>query len=161
MKIIPLPFETIVETGFNYKVILDYTDISGTAATTCVVPILPEDGATKTFPAGTAILRCATNLVTAFDFSDAGITSCTLEIGFTGGDVDQILVSQELAVDGTEILFKVSNATTQPLAVTAADTLDALFTVANGGSPLCSEATSGKVEVYLFVVDLNRLEDVL
>jgi hypothetical protein len=42
----------------------------------------------------------------------------------------------------------------------AADTLDALFTVANGGSPLCSEATSGEVEVYLFVVDLNRLEDV-
>lgn len=158
MKLIPLPSETQLRTGFTHKVIIDYLDIVAMGAVTTLTKQIFPEGVT-TFPAGTAVLRAALNLITAFDFLDAAIVSLLVEVG-DGGDPDRLITSTELAVDGTEILFKVSAAATQPYAYLAADGIDAVFLVAGGASPLLSEATAGKVEIYLELVDLNALEAV-
>lgn len=165
MKLIPLPSETRINTGFTHKVIIDYTDLTaaaGASDTTVTLPIIPQDvstAQTETNPIGLAVQRCAMNLITTFDASDAALNSVLVEVG-DGGDTDRFLDQTELSADGTYITFKHSKVTTFPHAYTAADTIDAKFTVAGGASPLVDELTSGKVEVYLAIVDLNALETV-
>jgi len=154
MKLIPLPFETRALTGYTHKAIVTYADLVsyGGAATTAVVPLL-------TTRVGDVVEKAAYRLVTAFDFSDAGITSCTMAVG-DDGSTGRFIDAQETAVDGTEILYYAGGAVATPLrpyAYIVANAVDALFTVANGGSPLCSEATSGEVEIYLAVCNLVDL----
>lgn len=93
---------------------------------------------------------------TGFDFSDSGITSLTLKIG-DGGNDDAYLVATQLAEDGTELDYFVETAITNRGVYTGADTVDAVFTSANGGSPLLSECTSGEVFLYFSVNNINRL----
>lgn len=158
MKLLPLGAEVAALTGFTHKAILtfaDFTAAAGASDTVATVQIYPETAGTA-FPIGTAVTRCAMKLVTAFDASDAAINSLALTVG-DGGDVDRFLDSTELAVDGTEITFKASKVTTFPHAYTAADGIDAQVTVAGGASPLIDELTSGEVEIYLAIVDLNAL----
>lgn len=133
----------------THKLIITYADIAALgAATTGVIALVPTTG---TFPAGTVFRFAGLHLVTAFDFSDAGITSLLVEIGITGGDTDKYLTQTQIAVDGTEVIYKVEGAVTQPAAEGTADSVDALFTVANGGSPLLSECTSGELHLYMWV----------
>lgn len=161
MKVIALPPQSRQFHLATHKVIISYTDIAALGAsatgTLALLPINTAGAFTKTFPAGTVARFAGLNLITAFDFSDTGITSLTVQIG-DGSDTDRLLTSTELAVDGTEILWKVEGATTQPYAYLAADTIDALFTAANGGTPTLAECTSGEVEIYLHVTDSNALE---
>lgn len=153
MKLIPLPEQSVALTGFSHKVVLTYADVAALgAAASGTIAIFPS---ANTFAAGMCCQRVALNLKTTFDFSDAGITSCLVEVG-DGGDTDRLCAQTELAVDGTEILFFAAPQTAYAYPV--ADTIDAKFTVANGGSPLLSETTSGELEIYLMLVDLNDLE---
>lgn len=132
----------------THKVIINAADVAALgAATTGTIALIPKTG---TFPAGTKARFAQLDLVTAFDFSDAGITSLLIEIG-DGVDTDRLLTQTQIAVDGTEVLYKVEGAISQPYAYTAADTIDALFTVANGGTPLLNETTSGEVHIYLWI----------
>lgn len=143
----------------THKLIITYADIAALgAATTGVIALVPASG---TFPAGTTFRFAGLHLVTAFDFSDTGITSLLVEIGITGGDTDKYLTQTQIAVDGTEVIYKVEGATTQPASEGTADSVDALFTVANGGSPLLSECTSGELHLYLYVhTPFTRMEKV-
>jgi len=161
-KCIPLNAETRARTGFSHKIIVDYVAIAAIgAAASGAMQILPTGNGlipgTGTVPVGFAVLRAAFNLVTAFDFSDAGITSMLIELG-DGGDPNRFLGQTEVAVDGTEILSEISKLTTFPYSYLTADGIDLTVTVANGGSPLLSECTSGKLEIYLCCVDLNDLK---
>jgi hypothetical protein len=157
MKLIPLPFETTALKGWTHKVIITAADVAALgAATTGTLQIVP-DVAADTNPAGMAVLAAALNLTTAFDASDAAINSLTVEIG-DGGDTNRFLGPTEIAVDGTEILFEVSRVTTFPYGYTAADGIDAFFTVGGGASPLLNEINSGQVEIYLRLQDLNEME---
>jgi len=152
------------EQTFNlatHKVIIYATDLAAmAAATTGIVVCLPFVASGSTVPVGTVVGFAGLDLVTAFDFSDAGITSCLVEVG-DGGSTARFLGQTELAADGSNVVYKVGAATTTPYAYLAADTVDALFTVANGGSPLVSEATVGEVHLYFHVRDyLEGLEGV-
>jgi len=140
----------------THKVIFDYNDIAAMGAvTTLTTAIFPVTG---TFPAGQRLMFVAINLVTAFDFSDAAINSLTLVVG-DGNSTNRLLDSTQLAADGSYVTFKSSAATTQPYAYPISDTVDAVFTCAGGASPTLAECTSGKVEIYLWVDDLNLLEN--
>lgn len=160
MKLIPLGEQTAALTGFTHKVIIGYADVAALGASaTGTLQIFPTGSAGDTnMPAGTYVLRAGFKLNTAFDFSDAGITSLLIEIG-DGGDTDRHMPQTEIAVDGTEILYFVTpnSKDSAPYAYLAADGIDAKFTAANGGSPLLSECTSGEIEVYLFIADMARL----
>lgn len=141
----------------THKVTIDYTLLAARGAgATLTVQLFPAQNATQyaagTAPSGTnpvgLIARfCGLHLVTAFDFSDSGITSLLIEVG-DGNDTDRLLTQTEIAVDGTEVLEKAMGAVTSPYAYPIADTIDALFTAANGGTPTVQEATSGEVELY-------------
>ena len=155
MKLIPLPAMTREQTGFTHKAIVTYVDVAALGAVANgVIQVFPTTG---DVPVGTLVGHCAFNVITAFDFSDAGITSMLAELG-DDGDTDRFVKQTEVAVDGTEVLYKGAAMDTAPYAYVAANGIDLKVTVANGGSPLCSECTSGEMEVYLRVGDLNDLE---
>lgn len=138
----------------THRITLDYADVAALGASaTGTIAIVPASG---TFPIGTAFRFAGLRLVTAFDFSDTGITSLLVEIG-DGTDTDRLLAQTEIAVDGTEITYYLEGKVTQPYVYTAADTVDAKFTAANGGTPLLSECTSGEVEILLYVEDRSKL----
>ena len=153
MKILTLTPQERMFALATHKVIITYADLT-TAATTKTTQIFPTSG---DVPVGSVVRFAGSNLITAFDFSDAAITSMTLAVG-DDGDVDRFLTSTELAVDGTEIIYKTTAASSQPYAYNTANGIDALFTVSGGASPLVSEATSCEVEIYLHITDLNDLE---
>lgn len=166
MKVIPLPLETQVRTGFTHKIIIGFADLvakaAGGAVTNVTIQIFPDIGVASGgtgFPAGGYVLAAGYRLNTAFDFSDAGITSLLMEVG-DGGSTARFIPQKELAVDGSHVDFWISsNATsTIPFAYTTADGIDAKFTCANGGSPTIDETTVGEVEVYLHVADMAQLK---
>jgi len=136
----------------THKVIVKAADVAalGASAGPVALPIL-------TVPVGTTVRFAGFNLVTAFDFSDAGITSLLMELG-DGADPNRFLLSTETAADGTEVLFQDATPVTQPYTYLVADTVDALFTAANGGSPLLSECNAGEIEIYLHISNKNDLE---
>lgn len=157
MKLIPLPSQTTALTGFTHKAIVKAADLvtySG-GSTASTVPLLNAR-------VGTVVWRAAWRIVTAFDFSDAGITACTCAVG-DDGSTGRYIDAQEVALDGTEIIHYAGGAVATPLApyvYNVANTIDALFTVANGGSPLTSETTVGEIEIYLGICNLVDLATV-
>jgi hypothetical protein len=157
MKRFVLNAEERAQTGFTHKFNVTYSDLVTAAASGGVtnVTIQLHPSGTTTVPVGTTVERAAFRLVTAFDFSDSGITSLLMEVG-DGGDTDRFIPQKEVAVDGTEILwFETSQATgTLPYSYLTADGIDVKFTAANGGSPTIDETTSGEVDIYLRIVDM-------
>jgi hypothetical protein len=131
----------------THKVIIKAADVAALAADAAVLPIIPASG---TFPAGTVARFAGMKLVTAFDSSDAAINSLTIQIG-DGGTANRLLTATELHVDGTEVLYKVEGAVTQPYAYLVADAIDATLTAAGGGSPTLAETTLGEVHLYLYL----------
>jgi hypothetical protein len=147
MKTITLPPDTRRETRATHKAIFDYADVAALGAgTTGNFNILQKPAGTGVnVPAGFICEVISVHIVTTFDFSDAGITSLAMTIGDSGSNA-RLLASQELAADGTYITDKVGVAGGN--AYTSATAVNAYFTVANGGSPLLNECTSGKAEIY-------------
>lgn len=153
MKWIPLSPTQRQFMNATHKVVITASDVAALGSgTTGTIALFPR---TSTFPAGTTVELARINLITAFDASDASVNSLLLEVG-DGGDTDRLLTQTELAVDGTEVLFKASAGLAYAYPV--ADTVDALFTVAGGASPTLAEINAGEVEIYFRVSDLNDLE---
>lgn len=148
MDLVPLAPTDAMFNLATHKVIITASDVAALGAgTTGTLAIYPRTG---TFPAGYTARFAGLELITAFDASDAAINSLLIEVG-DGGDTDRLLVQTEIAVDGTEILFRTSAANTQPYAYLVADTIDALFTVAGGASPTLAEINAGEVHLYLHI----------
>jgi hypothetical protein len=140
MSIVP------TEQGFNWKAIITAADVAGIGASASgLLQIFPRSGSV---PAGTRVMDCFIRLVTAFDFSDAGITSLLAEVG-DDGDPNRFAGQVQVAVDGTEVFNTARALTTSPYVYEAANGIDITFTAANGGSPLLSECNAGELEVYL------------
>jgi hypothetical protein len=161
MKIIALPLETTAITGYTHKINVTHVDVAALgAAATGTLQIFPYG--TDTASAGTVVRAMAYKLVTAFDFSDAGITSLTLELGGPGAD-HTFLAATQIAVDGTEILYAhaISNGTqTIPYVLVTADGIDAFFTAANGGSPLLSECNAGEIDIFIGIFDMDAVSGI-
>ena len=169
MKIIPLPFETQARLGFNTKLILDYTDLSGTGVlgngnsnpfTTAwtsgtaqaVIPPNTLGVATVTFPAGTRIAgNMCIRVVTAFASSGGAITTLTLSLG-DGGSSTRFVNAQDLKTAG----YKVGAET--GLLYLVADTLDAVATIT--GQTMAS-LNAGQVEILCNVIPVSDLEPVV
>lgn len=157
-RVIPLAPQDAEYGAATHKVIIDYTVLAargaGAALTLQLLPgQTPGDftnnlAPSATCPAGTTVRFAGFRLNTAFDFSDAAITSMTMSVG-DGNSVARFVAAKEVAVDGTEILNWAESATTQPYAYPIADGIDVVFTASGGGSPTVQEATSGEVEIYL------------
>lgn len=147
MQINPLSPSDRAYWGATHRIKVGHADVAALGASAAVaLNIFPGSG---TNTAGLKFAVIAVILRTAFDFSDSAINSLTAEIG-DGGDADRFLVSQELAVDGTEILYKAGPGSTSPFIYTSADTVDLTLTASGGANPTLAEATSGEVDIYVF-----------
>jgi hypothetical protein len=158
MNLIPLPFETRALTGYTHKAIVTYADLVsfGGATDVATVPLL-------TARVSDVVEKAAYRLVTPFDFSDGNIDSCTMAVG-DDGSTGRFIDAQELAQDGTNILFYAGNAVASPLmpyAYIVANAIDAVFTISGGGTPLMTETTSGEVEIFLAIANLIDLRTVV
>ncbi len=160
VKVIPLSIEEMARSGFTHRCRIPYSTVAavGGAATTATVAVLDV-------AVGDVVNdRCAYVITESWDASDASLNSITISVG-DDGDVDRYMpvTTPQLAEDGTEVDYFVSlggstpATSTAPFVYTTANTVDVLFTVAGGGSPLCSELTSGSVDVFLSVYSLPPL----
>lgn len=169
MKIIPLPLETQARLGFNTKVILDYTDLSGTGVAggnnpypftspwtsgtaQAVIPPNALGASSVTFPAGTRVAGNAlVRVVTAFASSVGAITTLTLSLG-DGGSATRFVSGVDLKTAG----YKAGTET--GLLYVTADTLDAVATIS--GQTMAS-LNAGQVEILCNVIPVADLAAVV
>lgn len=169
MKILPLPLETSAKLGYNTKLILDYTDLSGTGVAgngnsnpftspwtsgtaQAVVPPNTLGASAVTFPAGTRIGgNICIRVVTAFTSSGGAITTLTLSLG-DGNSSTRFVSAADLKTTG----YKVGAETS--LLYLVADTMDAVATIS--GQTMAS-LNAGQVEILCNVIPVSDLEPVV
>jgi hypothetical protein len=156
MEVIPLNNHERIATGCSHVAVIDYTDLSGTAATTKTLSLF-------TYAARDLVDRAFFDLVTPFD---GGATSAlTIDVGHNGAsvdDADSLIDGVEVHVDGSEILASDGNgaafATLRTgFAAQEAGAIEALFT-ATGAN--LTALTTGKIRVYFNVIQLSKLRGI-
>jgi len=145
MKILPLQHEQAT-LGPTHKIVLTHEDLTeATAATAQVIPLL-------TVAIGDLVEVVGTYLPTPFeDASDAAFNTTAITIG-DGGSANRLLASQELNVNGTEVLGK---AGAGPYVYVAADMVD--VTVGAMTAKSLVDIDAGEVWVFVRVARLSEL----
>lgn len=147
--VIPLSVQETAAHGFTHVVMLRHEDLTNTSTASTPTQTLELINLEE----GDVVQACATRLIQKFqDTADSAQNSTTIEVG-DGGDVDRFLASQELNVNGTEIVAKAGTGTL--LAYTAADTLDVKVT--GTASKALSDLNAGEVHIYLRIAKLGAL----
>lgn len=134
--------------GYSYRFVVDHTDLTNTtnAAAQNVTLI--------TLPAYAVVLRAATYLKTPFqNTADSAFNTTALIVG-DSGDTDRYITSQELNVNGTEVLAK-AHPTTTPFAYETATAVVANFASMAGKNLAALDA--GEVHIFLEVAQLDTL----
>lgn len=144
MKLIPL--KTVEEQnahgGASHVAILTHADLTEETANTAQAIAIADVNDKVSVEVVETILK------TPFqDASDAAFNTTALEVG-DGSDVDRLLVSQELNVNGTEVDRKEGTGTYQ---YTASDTVDANFNAMSAKA--LNDIDTGEVHIYLRVID--------
>jgi hypothetical protein len=102
---------------------------------------------------GDVVSVIGSRLKTAFsDASDGAFNSTLIQVG-DGGSVARFLVSQEVNLNGTEILAKEGVAA--GYAYTGADTVDIKFTSTAGKA--LSDLDAGEVHIYFRIAKLGKV----
>jgi hypothetical protein len=167
MRLISLGGDTQTLTGFSHRIIIPYTDINTVAEMTELIQLYPLDSTplagTNKFPAGTTVTACAYRLRTVFASGGVpDVVTLGLEIG-DGIDPDRYMTSGAgaSALYAPETNRFSSPATTMPFTYTAADSIDALFTleVEEEGIDTLANINAGEVEIYLAITNLDDLID--
>lgn len=148
MKVYELPAETKAATGYTHKAVITHSDLTeATANTAQTIELLDV-------AAGDVVHTAAVKLVTAFsDASDTAFNSTTLIVG-DDGSTNRFVTSQELNVNGSEVLYKAAT-NTAPHAYTAANTVDAVF--GSMAAKSLSDIDAGEVHIFLGVNKLTAL----
>lgn len=152
--VVPLSTQTIGWSGYNYKATIPYTDLTNASGAITTITLVPGSGS---FPAGTVIKDAAFNLTTSFTNATANNTNLFLYLGtdgatntfYSGVDLDGRSLSGTISFGATNYVYLVTDTSSEVVAV---------FKQA-GGTPALSTVTKGQVEIYLRVVNLNRLEN--
>jgi len=134
--------------GYNYRFVVDHTDLTTTANSTA------QDITLITLPAFSVVKSAAIYLKTPFqDTADSAFDDLDLIVGDATDD-DRFLTATEVNVNGTEILAKAHPSTT-PHAYVAATAVVAKFTPETGKNVAALNA--GEVHIFLEVVQLDTL----
>jgi hypothetical protein len=135
--------------GFNYRFVVDHTDLTTAADNTA------QDITLITLPAYSVVLSAATYLKTPFQKTGTSAYNSNLLIVGDSGDTDRLIASQQLNVNGTEVLAK-AQASTIPYAYEAATAIVANF--ASMASYDLLELDAGEVHIFLEVAQLDALK---
>ena len=134
--------------GYNYRFVIDHTDLTTSADNTA------QDITLITLPANSVVKSAATYLKTPFEKTGTAAYNSNALIVGDSGDTDRIIASQQLNVNGTEILAK-AHASTTPFAYVAATPIVANF--ASMAAYDLAELDAGEVHIYLEVAQLDTL----
>ncbi len=134
--------------GYNYRFVIDHTDLTqGTDNTAQEITLI-------TLPANSVVKSAATFLKTPFELvGTSAYNSNTVIVGDSGDD-DRFITSQQINVNGSEVLAK-AHASTTPHAYVAATAVVAKF--ASMASQDLLELDKGEIHIYLEVVQLDTL----
>jgi hypothetical protein len=135
--------------GFNYRFVIDHTDLTTSTDNTA------QDITLITLPAYSVVLSAATYLKTPFQKTGTSAYNSNLLIVGDSGDTDRLIASQQLNVNGTEVLAK-AQASTIPYAYEAATAVVANF--ASMASYDLLELDAGEVHIFLEVAQLDALK---
>jgi hypothetical protein len=135
--------------GYNYRFVIDHTDLTTAADNTA------QDITLITLPAYSVVLSAATYLKTPFQKTGTSAYNSNLLIVGDSGDTDRLIASQQLNVNGTEVLAK-AQASTIPFAYEAATAVVANF--ASMASYDLLELDAGEVHIFLEVAQLDALK---
>jgi hypothetical protein len=134
--------------GFNYRFVIDHTDLTTSADNTA------QDITLITLPAYSVVKSAATYLKTPFQKTGtAAYNNNVLIVGDAGND-DRFIASQQINVNGTEVLAQ-AQASTTPHAYEAATAVVANF--ASMAAYDLLELDAGEVHIYLEVAELASL----
>jgi len=134
--------------GYNYRFVIDHTDLTqGTDNTAQEITLI-------TLPAYSVVKSAATFLKTPFELvGTSAYNSNTVIVGDSGDD-DRFIASQQINVNGTEILAK-AHASTTPHAYVASTAVVAKF--ASMASQDLLELDKGEIHIFLEVAQLDSL----
>lgn len=135
--------------GFNYRFVIDHTDLTEATDNTA------QNITLITLPAYSVVLSAATYLKTPFQKTGTSAYDTNLLIVGDSGDTDRLIASQQLNVNGTEVLAK-AQASTIPFAYEAATAIVANF--ASKASYDLLELDAGEVHIFLEVAQLDALK---
>jgi hypothetical protein len=134
--------------GFNYRFVIDHTDLTqGTDNTAQDITLI-------TLPAYSVVKSAATFLKTPFELVGTSAYNSNTVIVGDATDDDRFITSQQINVNGTEILAK-AQASTTPHAYAAATAVVAKF--ASMASQDLLELDKGEIHIFLEVVQLDSL----
>lgn len=135
--------------GFSYRFVIDHPDLTNTTNAAA------QDITLITLPANSVVLRAATYLRTPFqDTADSAFNTTALIVG-DSVDPDRYITSQELNVNGTEVLAKAHASSTTPFAYTTATAVVANFASMTGKN--LAALNAGEVHIFLEVAQLDTL----
>jgi hypothetical protein len=134
--------------GYNYRFVITHEDLTEAADNTA------QDITLITLPAYSVVKSAATYLKTPFQLvGTTAYNSNVLIVGDAGND-DRFIASQQLNVNGTEILAQVHPSTT-PFANVAATAVVAKF--ASMAAYSLADLDAGEIHIYLEVAQLDSL----
>ena len=134
--------------GFNYRFVITASDLSETADNTA------QDITLITLPAYSVVKSAATYLKTPFEQADdASYNSNTVIVGDAADD-NRYIASQQINVNGTEVLAQ-AHASTTPFANVAATAVVAKF--ASMASYSLADLDAGEIHIFLEVAELDSL----
>lgn len=134
--------------GYNYRFVIDHTDLTTSADNTAQSITL------ITLPANSVVRSAATYLKTPFQLTGTADYNSNVLIVGDPGVTNRIIASQQLNVNGTEVLAK-AHASTTPFAYVAATAIVATF--ASMAAYDLAELDAGEVHIFLEVAQLDTL----
>jgi hypothetical protein len=134
--------------GYNYRFVVDHTDLTqGTDNTAQEITLI-------TLPANSVVKSAATFLKTPFELVGTSAYNSNTVIVGDATDDDRFITSQQINLNGTEILAK-AHASTTPHAYVAATAVVAKF--ASMASQDLLELDKGEIHIFLEVAQLDSL----
>jgi hypothetical protein len=134
--------------GFNYRFVIDHTDLTeGTDNTAQDITLI-------TLPANSVVKSAATYLKTPFELVGTSAYNSNTVIVGDATDDDRFITSQQINVNGTEVLAK-AQASTTPHAYVASTAVVAKF--ASMASYDLLELDKGEIHIFLEVAQLDSL----
>ena len=134
--------------GYNYRFVIDHADLTEATDNTA------QNITLITLPANSVIKSAATYLRTPFQRTGTAAYNSNVLIVGDAGDTDRIIASQQLNVNGTEVLAR-AHASTIPFAYETATPIVANF--ASMASYDLAELDAGEVHIFLEVAQLDSL----
>jgi hypothetical protein len=135
--------------GFNYRFVIDHTDLTTSADNTA------QDITLITLPANSVVKSAATYLKTPFkQTADTDYNNNVLIVG-DSGDTARFIASQQVNENGTEILAKAQDVTKVPHAYATATAVVARF--ASMAAYSLADLDAGEIHIFLEVAQLDSL----